>query len=116
MSPDDGTTPDQESGAEAFEQGDEAFGDASIADSGFLEAVEQDPSLDPALQVDEKELEEIGAQLDDPEAMVTLEGGIDDPDGLGGETARAAARRADTGGWDLDTPLTKDEEADDSSE
>ena len=28
------------------------------------------------------ELRELGAQLDDPELLVTLEGGIDDPDGI----------------------------------
>ena len=100
------TSDDRQDGAEAFEQSDEAFDAATSLDPGFLEAVEQDPSIDPANQVDVVELAEIGSQLDDPEAMVTLSDGTDDPDGLGGPTERSAADAADEGGWDLDEPLT----------
>ena len=86
---------------EAFEQGDEAFDEASRLDPAFAEEVELDPSLDPTLVADERELEEVGAQLDDPELMVTLDGGIDDPDGAG----LPAASPAEGDGWDLDAPL-----------
>jgi hypothetical protein len=97
---------DGQRGAEAFEQGDEAFDAESITDPNFLEEVERDPSLDPALQLDTRELEEIDGELDDPEAMVTLSGDFDDPDGLGEKPTRSIERDADEGGWDLDAPLT----------
>jgi hypothetical protein len=105
MSPTDEWSPDEPSGTEVFEQGDEALDD----DPDLLDAVEQDPSLDPTLLVDERELEEAGAELDDPEKLVTLDGGIDDPDGLGGPSANRAAGE---GGWDLDAPLTRGDESD----
>jgi hypothetical protein len=95
---------------EAFEQGDEAIDEASRLDPNFIEEIELDPSLDPALQVDERELEEVGAEFDDPEALVILDGGIDDPDGLGEPAPRTLARLAGTDGWDLDAPLAKDDE------
>lgn len=105
MSPNDEWSPDEPLGTEAFEQGDEALDD----DPTLLEAVEQDPSLDPTLAVDELELEEAGAELDDPEKLVTLDGGIDDPDGVPGP---AGSRAAGEGGWDLDAPLTRGDESD----
>jgi hypothetical protein len=74
-------TPDEAPGTEAFEQGDEATDEESRIDPAFLEDLERDPSLDPTLQVDEEELEEIGAVFDDPEKLAVLDGGIDDPDG-----------------------------------
>jgi len=92
-------------GTEAFEQGDEALDEASRIDPNFIEEVEQDPSLDPTLQVDDRELEEIGAELDDPESLVTLQGGIDDPDGLAEAPGHNRSRREDDEGWDLDRPL-----------
>jgi len=42
-------------------------------------------------------------ELDDPEGMGTLDGGGDDPDGIGGPTPSAEARSGDAEGWDLDT-------------
>ncbi len=93
MSENDEWSPDQPSGSDPFEQGDEALDEKAQLDSGFLEAVELDPSLDPTLQADQRELEEAGAELDDPEAMATLDGGIDDPDGVGGPTAFSGQRR-----------------------
>jgi hypothetical protein len=87
---------------EAFEQGDEALDEESRINPNFTEEVEQDPSLDPTLLADDRELEEAGAEFDDPEDLVTLDGGIDDPDGLGEPSGRARARRDDTAGWDLD--------------
>ena len=97
-------SPDEQLGTETFEQGDEAFDDKSQLDPGFLEGVELDPSLDPTLQVDDRELEEAGAEFDDPEALTTLDGGLDDPDGIGGPTTRERAKAGDTEGWDLDAP------------
>jgi hypothetical protein len=104
MSPNDDWSPDEPSGSDPFEQGDEALGDSTALDPNFLEAVELDPSLDPTLQADDRELQEAGAELDDPEALVTLDGGIDDPDGLGAPTDRERAQTADDEGWDLDAP------------
>ena len=93
---------EEESGAEAFEQGDEALDEETRIDPNFIEEVQLDPSLDPTLQVDERELEEARALFDDPEDKVTLEGGMDDPDGLG-EPKRQA--RGDEDGWDLDASI-----------
>jgi hypothetical protein len=106
MSQNDEWSPDEPSGSDPFEQGDEALDDKEQLDPAFLEAVELDPSLDPTLQVDDRELSEAGAEFDDPEAMLTLDGGIDDPDGLGGPTSREQAETSDTEGWDLDAPIT----------
>jgi len=104
MSPTDEWSPDEPSGSEPFEQGDEAFDDKTALDANFLEAVELDPSLDPTLQVDERELEEADAVLDDPETLATLDGGIDDPDGVGAPTV--SSRTDEEEGWDLDAPMT----------
>jgi hypothetical protein len=112
MSQNDDWSPDEPLGTETFEQGDEAVDENARIDPEFLEEVEQDPSLDPVLQVDTRELEEVGAELDDPEDLVSLGGGIDDPDGLGEPTHRASARREDKEGWDLDSPLAGDGETD----
>jgi hypothetical protein len=102
-------SPDEPLGTETFEQGDDAMDEKTELDPSFLEAVELDPSLDPTLQVDDRELEEAGAEFDDPEAMVTLDGGMDDPDGLGSQPGREAARSDDDEGWDLDAPETSAE-------
>ena len=115
MSQSDDWSPDEPLGTEAFEQGDEALDEDSRVDPGLIEDFEADPSLDRALQVDERELEEADAELDDPEDMVTLEGGMDDPDGLGEPSNRTSSRRADNQGWDLDAPMTIGAEADTES-
>lgn len=113
MSPNDDWSPDQPSGSDPFEQGDEALDDKTALDPDFLEAVELDPSVDPTLQADQRELEEADAELDDPEAMATLDGGMDDPDGLGRPTGSTRDRSADDEGWDLDAPeVPGDVEAD----
>jgi len=104
MNQNDDWSPDEPSGSDPFEQGDEALDEKTQLDPDFLEAVELDPSLDPTLQADDRELEEAGAQLDDPEAIVTLDGGLDDPDGLDAPTDRQRARDSDEEGWDLDAP------------
>ena len=101
MSQSDEQSPDEPLGTETFEQGDEALDEQLRLDPDFLEDLERDPSLDPTLLVDDLELEEAGAKFDDPELMATLDGGIDDPDGVGtpqgGDT-----RIGDEEGWDLD--------------
>jgi hypothetical protein len=100
-------SPDEPLGTEAFEQGDEALDEEERIDDDFDEEVEQDPSLDPVLQLDDRELEEAAVKLDEPEDLVTLEGGMDDPDGLDDPT-RFRSRRDDDEGWDLDEPLAPD--------
>jgi hypothetical protein len=101
----DDWSPDESPDAQPFEQGDEALDDTTALDPEFLEAVELDPSLDPALVVDDRELAEAGAELDDPEAMAVLDGGIDDPDGIGVPPAHRPGDAVDEG-WDLDAPVT----------
>jgi hypothetical protein len=101
MSPNDQQSPDEPLGTEAFEQGDEALDEETRLNPDFIEAVERDPSLDPTLQLDELELEEAGVKFDDPEVLATLDGGIDDPDGV--DPRRGPSRpAADEDGWDLD--------------
>jgi hypothetical protein len=95
-------SPDQPLGTETFEQGDEALDEESRLDPNFTEEVEQDPSLNPALQVDDRELEEAGVQLDDPERLASLDGGFDDPDGIDDPSRHTGARRDDDDGWNLD--------------
>ncbi|MGP0029254.1 MAG: hypothetical protein ACLPVF_01975 [Acidimicrobiales bacterium] len=111
MSQNDDWSPDEPLGTETFEQGDDAIDESSRIDPAFLEGLELDPSLDPTLQADRRELEEAGGALDDPEVMVTLEGGMDDPDGIGEPPDRTHARPGDEPGWDLDAPLVGDDQA-----
>ena len=111
MTPNDEWSPDEPLGTEVFEQGDEAIDDASRIDPNLIEDVEQDPSLNPNLQVDERELEEAGAEFDDPERIVTLDGGMDDPDGLEEPTRLASSRTEDEDGWGLDAPLAGESES-----
>jgi hypothetical protein len=112
MSQDDSWSPDEGSGAEVFEQGDEALDEQSRTDPDFIEELGQDPSLGPTLLVDELEIEEAGTQFDNPESLTSLDGGIDDPDGAG---ERPAPRRGaeDEAGWDLDAPLVEQDANDD---
>ena len=93
-------------GTDTYEQGDDAMDESSRLDPDFMEVLEIDPTLDPNFQIDERELEEAGAVLDDPEEMVVLDGLMDDPDGLGGPSPHERERIEDTRGWDLDAPLT----------
>ena len=110
MSESDDWSPDEPLGTEAFEQGDEALDEGERIDSDLVEAIESDPSLDPMLQVDERELEEAGVGFDDPEAMVTLQGGSDDPDGLGGPPSSSGrSPQEDEDGWALDAANEQDE-------
>jgi hypothetical protein len=111
MTPNDEWSPDESLGTEAFEQGDEATDDASRLHPHLVEDIEQDPSLNPTLQVDDRELEEAGAEFDDPERMVTLEGGMDDPDGVAGPTTRARGQADAEDGWGLGAPLVDENES-----
>jgi hypothetical protein len=108
MSSNDEWSPDEPAGTETFEQGDEALDDDSGTDVDLIEAVEQDPSLDPTLLADEREREELGTELDDPEKLVILDGGIDDPDGIDPSAVRGRKGTDGDVGWDLDAPLVRD--------
>ncbi len=72
-------TPDEN---EAFENLDEALDEAD-AQRGFIGGPEGQRDLDSDLVVDQAELQEAGAELDDPEQMALLDGGMDVPDGKG---------------------------------
>ena len=104
MSTRDEWSPDEALGTETYRQGDVAEDEGERLNPSFLEQLELDPSLDPSLVADELELEELGAQLDDPELMVSLQGGMDDPDGIGSPAERSSG--ADEG-WDLGAPLVR---------
>jgi len=91
-------------GTETFEQSDEALAEGTRLDPDYIEKIEDDPSLDPREQVDELELAEVGAVLDDPEDIASLAGGMDDPDGI--DPSARIRRDSDGDGWDLDAPVT----------
>jgi len=80
-----------------------------MQDMQFADRLEQEPSIDPTMLVDQHELEEIGATFEDPELVATLEGGIDDPDGVDTPPVR---HRDDEDGWDLSEPLVATEAPD----
>lgn len=103
MSKGDEWSPDEVLGTETYRQGDVAEDEGERTNKAFLEELEQDPSLEPALLADELELEELGAQFDDPELLVTMAGGMDDPDGIG--PPAVPHRREGEEGWDLGAPL-----------
>lgn len=107
MSSGDEWSPDEALGTETFRQGDVAEDEGERISRSFLEDLEQDPSLDPALIADELELQELGAQLDDPELLVTLEGGMDDPDGI--DRPGLHLTRDGDEGWELGAPLVAGE-------
>lgn len=98
-------SPDESLGTETFEQDDEALDEDARTDPTFVEDVDGDPSLAPRSQGDEREREALGTDFDDPQEMVVLDGGIDDPDGLGQPSERARSPKPDEDGWDLDAPI-----------
>ena len=106
-------SPDDSLGTETFRQGDVAEDEGERLSGSFLEDLELDPSLDPNMIADELELEELGSQLDDPELIATLEGGIDDPDGI--DRSAGPLRHEGGEGWDLNAPLVT-ADADDEDE
>jgi hypothetical protein len=85
---------------EAFANLDEALDDEDGVRPGAGPEGERD--LDRDIVVDQAELEEAGANLDDPERISLLDGGMDDPDGSG-PPPRVDAD--DEAGWDVD-PVT----------
>ncbi len=104
MSSGDEWSPDEPLGTETFRQGDVAEDEGERIERGYREQIENDPALDPTLLADERELEELGAQLDDPELLVTLQGGVDDPDGV--DRPPVHHDRDEDDGWNLTAPLT----------
>lgn len=100
MSSGDEWSPDEALGSEANEPWDEALDADDELTPGALGGAEGERSLDRQLVTDEAELAEVGAALDDPEAMAVLDGGIDDPDGI--VPVDGNAGRAEDAGWDLD--------------
>ncbi len=114
MSNGDEWSPDRALGTETFEQGDEASDEQDRLDPDFADAVQSDPSIDPHNELDELELEEAGAALDDPEVMLTLQGGGDDPDGMGASPNSSGAGGPEETGWDLDSTSSPD--ADEAAE
>ncbi len=94
-------SPDEPLETEVFDAWDEALDAEDLADPEGLERSEGERSLDRQLFVDEAELDEAGARLDDPERIVVLDGGADDPDGLDTAPEPAGPRPGDEG-WDLD--------------
>ncbi|MHB1718922.1 MAG: hypothetical protein ACYCS4_01300 [Acidimicrobiales bacterium] len=87
MSSSDEWSPDEPSETESFEAWDEALDEEDLGRAEDPDSPEGDRSLDTRLVVDAAELEEVGAVLDDPELLATLDGGMDDPDGSGGPDA-----------------------------
>ncbi len=64
---------------EAYESLDESLD----AEDALGDGPEGERELDRDLVVDQEELAELGADLDDPERLSVLEGAMDDPDGSG---------------------------------
>lgn len=81
---------------EAFANLDESLDDEDAYGSAFGPGPEGERDLDIDLAVDQMELEEAGASLDDPERVSLLEGGMDDPDGTGPPDVDPES------GWDID--------------
>lgn len=93
-------SPDEPLETETFEAWDEAADDEDQAAPGRLDGLSADTSSDEQLLLDEAEVEEAGVELDDPERMAVLDGGADDPDGVGADAADEP--RLGDEGWDLD--------------
>jgi len=101
MATSDQWSPDEALDAESVEPWDEALDSEDALEPGAEGLPDGERELDRQLFVDDAELEELGARLDDPEQeAVLLEGAMDDPDGAGGPV-RARVALSDLG-WDLD--------------
>ena len=92
-------SPDEPLDTETYESWDEALDQDDELDPDGLDAGAE-RSLDRQLFVDDAEVDEAGVGLDDPELLAVLDGGVDDPDGVG--VAPGDSRLADRDGWDLD--------------
>ncbi len=110
-------TPDESLDTETYDAWDEELDEQDVVTPDAAGDPEGERSLDRQLLVDDAEVEEAGVQLDDPEQLAVLDGGIDDPDGVG---IAERGERTEDDGWDLDaeerlTPeqLTADEVDDD---
>jgi hypothetical protein len=103
----DDWSPDQQLDSETFEQADEALDEDDAFSAQDAEGPDGLAPRNRQLPIDDRELEEAGANLDDPEQLAVLDGGIDDPDGVGGDEVRTRSESSDDEGWDLDA----DEEA-----
>jgi hypothetical protein len=110
MSGRDEWSPDEALGSEAVEPWDEALDAEDELDPGAPVGAEGERSLDRQLVVDQAELDEAGASLDDPEDLAVLDGGFDDPDGVGRVGMSGKGARPEDEGWDLDA---EEREADD---
>jgi hypothetical protein len=95
-------SPDDQLGTETFEQADEALDEDDALSPEGDDELEELALGNQQLPIDDRELEEAGAELDDPEQLAVLDGGIDDPDGVGGDEVRTGSRPLDDDGWDLD--------------
>ncbi len=82
---------------ETFANLDESLDDEDAYGSAFRLGPEGERDIDDDLTVDQEELEEAGANFDDPERLALIDGGMDDPDGAGPAPVRDPER-----GWDVD--------------
>jgi hypothetical protein len=92
-------TPDESLDTETYDTWDEELDEQDVVTPDAAGDPEGERSLDRQLLVDGAEAEEAGVQLDDPERLAVLDGGIDDPDGVG---IPERGEQADDEGWDLD--------------
>ncbi len=96
-------SPDEPLDTETYASWDEDLDAEDEVRPDGVDVAEGERSLDRQLLADDAEVEELGAQLDDPERIAVLDGDMDDPDGLEAEGVDGGSRRrADQGGWDLD--------------
>jgi hypothetical protein len=86
---------------ETYESWDEGLDDEDILTPNRKGDPEGERSLDRQLVLDDAEAEELGVELDDPERLATVDGDIDDPDGLEPDDV-SSRRSAEDEGWDLD--------------
>ena len=103
-------SPDEPLETEAFDAWDEALDSEDELEPDVLDRPEGERALDLQLVVDERELEELGAEFDDPEQFAVLDGFMDDPDGVGAPTLSTRARETDDQGWDLDAEESGDQD------
>jgi hypothetical protein len=92
-------SPDESPENEAYEAWDEALDEEDDVEPDAIGGPQGERSLDRQLTVDEEELFEIGAALDNPENLAVLDGCTDDPDGIGPDGSTGPTEDE---GWDLD--------------
>ncbi|MCU4187162.1 hypothetical protein K6U06_22560 [Acidiferrimicrobium sp. IK] len=103
----DQTIPDEPpEQTEVYEQYDEvaetgSTGGAEDPGATGVSGAEADLTRLTEMPVDQVENEEIGANLDDPDRMAMLDGGMDDPDGIDPDQVARTPEPEDVG-WDLD--------------